>query len=80
MGLKSIGYVGVPKKDATKRYIRVNKGVTLKAILEDGTEVTIPGGSYINMFPPRQGKNQTAEQFEEISQWKRFDILVSVDD
>lgn len=80
MGLKSIGYVGVPKKDATKRYIRVNKGVTLKAILEDGTEVTIPGGSYINMFPPRKGKNQTDEQFEEVSQWKRFDILVAVED
>jgi hypothetical protein len=80
MALKSIGYVGVPKKDATKRYIRVNKGVTLKAILEDGTELTIPGGSYINMFPPRKSDKQTDEQFEELAKWKRFDILVSTED
>lgn len=80
MALKSIGYVGVPKSDNTKRYIRINKGVTLKVVLEDGTEVTIPAQGYLNMFPPRKGPKMSDEQFEELSQWKRFDICVAVED
>lgn len=80
MALKTIGYVGVPKSDNTKRYIRLNKGVTLKVVLEDGTEVTVPAQGYLNMFPPKKSKKQTDEQFEEMAQWKRFDICVAVDD
>jgi hypothetical protein len=80
MALKTIGYVGVPKKDATKRYMRLNKGITLKVILENGTEVTLPPESYLNMFAPRKGDKQSDEQFEELSKWKRFDICVAIDD
>ena len=76
----SIGYVGVPKKDATKRYIKTNKGVTLVVKTADGKEITLPEGSYISMFEPKQRKGQSEEQFAEQKAWKRFDLVVTTDE
>jgi hypothetical protein len=80
MALKSIAFVGVPKGKPDKRYVRLNKDVTLIAKLGDGTEITLPPGSYLQMFSPRKSEKQTDEQFQELLQWKRFDILLGTDE
>lgn len=72
----NIGYVGVPKKDPKKRYIKTSKGVTLSIRTADGQEITLPEGSFISMMEPRKGEKQTDEQFAEQQQWKRFNLVV----
>lgn len=72
----TIGYVGVPKKDPKKRYIKTNKGVTLIVKLASGEEIVLPEGSFISMLEPRKGEKQTDEQFQEQQKWKRFNLVI----
>jgi hypothetical protein len=76
----NLGFVGVPKGDAKKRYLKIEKGVTLTIKTKDGSELTLPEGSYINMFEPRQRKGESEEQFGERKKWQRFDVTVIVDE
>lgn len=76
----NLGYVGVPKKDPKKRYIKTGKGVTLIIKTADGTELTLPEGSFISMMEPKLRKGQSEEEFEQMKQWKRFDLLVVTDE
>lgn len=76
----NLGFVGVPKADAKKRYAKINKGYTVVVKTPSGAEITLPEGSFINMFEPRKSEKQTDEQFEALKAWKRFDLVVITDD
>ena len=85
MAFKSIGFVGIPKTDKEKRYMRLNKGVKITVTLENGQQFTLqndgtPKSGYINMFTPRKGEKQSEEQYEELKAWKRFDLCIAVDE
>lgn len=65
---KRIGYVGVPKKDASKRYIKITEDVQLKK------------DSFLSMLKPKQGEKMSDEDFAALCEWKRFDILLVTED
>lgn len=64
----NIGYVAKSQKDPKKSYIKLTQDIAFKK------------GDVVHLFEPRKGKNDTDEKFEEIKQWKRFDIVKITDD
>lgn len=59
----NIGFVAKSKKDPNKSYIQIGQDVTLKK------------GDFVQLFKPRQGKDQTEEKFNELLKWKLFDLV-----
>jgi hypothetical protein len=65
----NIGYVAKgTKKDPKKSYVKITADATLKK------------GDYLSLFEPRQGKEQSDEDFAKILEWKRFDLVQVTDE
>ncbi len=64
----TIGYVAKSQKDPKKSYIKITKDVSLTK------------GAIVQLFEPRKSDKDTEEKFNEVKQWKRFDLVQISDD
>lgn len=70
---KNVGFVGVPKAKPDNRYIKIK--------LPEGMEkLVLKSGDFLTLMKPRKSEKQSDEQFAELLQWKRFDILQVTDE
>jgi len=77
----NVGFIGVPKKDANKRYFKLNDKVAKLTIeMVDGTKVSLKGGEYLNVGQPRKNDKMSDEEFETLKSWKKMELYHVADE
>ncbi len=72
----NLGFIGVPKKDANKRYFKLDDKVrSLTVEMQDGSKVELKGGDFLNVQQPRKGKEQSEESYEALKAWKKMELF-----